>query len=159
MKFGLSVDESSWRSARLKLRNFATLIPSNARKTMRRAAERIVKKAKLYVPEDTSALMDSIRLEVSYGARGRLQIDVVMGGTTHVTVNGNVIFVDQYALLVHEHYEDFVVNPSPKTLAKMAANPGKVGSGFLLRAAKEEEDVLRKDMIIGIQSVIDAGDF
>lgn len=136
------------------LRNYAKEIPDHAARTMQRAANRIVKNAKNYVPEDTGDLMNSIRIEKSRGARGRTQVDVIVGN-----MEGKVREVDlnHYAALVHESYELWAKKPSDKTKAKMARFPGKVGSGFLTRAASEEEAVLASKMITEIQRLIRPG--
>lgn len=127
----------------LRLRNLAQTVPDNARKVMHRGADRIVKEAKLNVPVDTHNLEESIRKEVDYGFRGRLKIDITCGGE----VNG--VNVDQYAVIVHENYEGMLKHgPGPGTLAKMAANPGRIiGSKFLERALEAERDKLNRAMI------------
>jgi hypothetical protein len=155
MEAKINLDQFSYSRVVTGLRNIADKVPENARKTMRRAAERIVKKAKLYVPEDSGALMESIRLEASYGTRGRLQINVVVGGEGSVTVSGREISLDRYAAIIHEAYESMLVyGPGERTLEKMAANPGKVGSRFLTRAAAEEETILQRDMVQSITDTI-----
>ncbi|WP_425284348.1 HK97 gp10 family phage protein [Ancylobacter rudongensis] len=141
----------------LRLRNIADTVPSTARKQMTRSAERIVKVAKILVPRDTGLLEESIRIEKSYGTRGRLQIDIVAGGTGEVLRGDGYITLDQYASVVHEHYEDWVIRTNgmgPNTLAKQAANPEHViGSKFLERAAVAEEPKLERNIIQSILQV------
>jgi hypothetical protein len=124
-----------------KLRNIADVVPDKARKTMHRGADKIVKEAKLNTPVDTHALEDSIHKEVAYGARGRLEIDIVAGEGL------------EYAQEVHEHYES--MKPGKATLAKMAANPDRIiGSKFLERALQEQEPKLHADMIVAIDQEV-----
>jgi hypothetical protein len=156
MRPSFSINEASWHRVEVGLKNIAARVPDNARKTMRRTAERIVRKAKMYVPEDTGALMESIRLEVGYGPRGRLEIRVVVGGEGEIMVNGRTINVDQYAAIIHEHYESMLVNgPGDRTEEKMALyGRDKVGSRFLTRAYDEERTLLDRDMIEGVKQII-----
>ncbi len=127
---------------------------------MRRAASNVVETAKEYVPEDSEALKNSIRIESDRaGINGRLQIDVVVGGQTVDRDNGEVFMadvdLDQYAMIIHENYEAY--EPGPKTKAKMAGvNGDKVGSRFLSRAAEEEEKKLQKQMF-DLMSTLDRG--
>lgn len=129
----VKIRAAGFGEVRSMLRSIGEKVPDIARGTFKRAAERIVKQAKINVPEETGALMDSIRIEKTYGDRGRLQIDIVAGGGE----------LDQYALLVHEAYETavaYVKGPGKRTLEKMAEHPeAQIGSGFLRRAAEEEE--------------------
>lgn len=126
-----------------KLRYVATTVPENGRKTMHRAADRIVREAKLNTPVDTHNLEATIRKEVEYGFRGRLKINIVMGGV----VNG--VNVDQYATIIHERYEQVIsVNgPGEGTLAKRAANPGRyIGEKFLERALEDNRERLEESI-------------
>lgn len=125
------------------LRNTADRVSATARKTMHRGADQIVREAKLNTPHDDGELEDSIKKEVAYGERGRLQIDVVCGGI----VRG--VNVDNYAMEVHENYEGMLRHgPGPNTLAKMNANPGRyIGSKFLERARAAVAPKLIRDMI------------
>lgn len=130
---------------RALLRNVASRVPETARKTMHRAADRVVKRAKLYVPEDTTALRESIRKDVAYGYRGRLKIDIIVGAATYVNVKGREINLDDYALIIHEHYS--ALEPGPGTVAKRAGNPGVyIGERFLTRAMDDEVETLNRDM-------------
>lgn len=116
-------------------------VSDGARKKMHAGAARIVKEARLNAPRDDGELEDSIRIEKDYGFRGRLQLNIVMGGF----VRG--VNVDSYAMEVHENYEG-MGKPGANTLAKMAANPGRyIGSKFLERAAAKEEPRLNADII------------
>ena len=155
MKAEFVLNDVTFSHVVTSLENIARKVPDNARKTMRRAAERIVRQAKLYVPEDTGTLMNSIRLESSYGVRGRLQINVVAGGAGYATPKGRPL--DQYAAIIHELYDELA--PGPRTLEKMAANPGKVGARFLSRAAQEEEGAIQDHMIEAITQVIKSEGF
>lgn len=138
--------------------SFATKVPEGARKQMHRAAARVVKRAQLYVPEDEQLLKKSIRVEKSYGERGRLVITIVAGNMMAVKASGRTIDLNQYAALVHEAYETQVApnGPGPNTLAKMEANPGvSIGSGFLTRAHAEEEERLRQRLVQVIDDIIE----
>lgn len=149
---GFKLNDASYSKVVTGLHNIGIMVPENARKVMRRAAERIVRNAKLYVPEETGALKESIRLEASYGIRGRLQINVIAGGQSVINANGRLISLDQYAGIIHELYDD--MKPGPRTREKMAANPGKVGARFLSRAAAEEESRLQRDLIASVTQTI-----
>lgn len=139
----------------LRLRNIAVLVPEESRKQMHRAATNIAALAKLQAPEHTGALAGSIRIEKSYGARGRLQLDVVMGGPTLIRDNGRLIDLDEYALEIHENYEQIHPTPGKNTQAKMAANPGvEIGSKFLTRAAEGQEERLSKVLAAAITQII-----
>jgi hypothetical protein len=60
-----------------------------------------------------------------------MAVDIVVGGE----VRG--VDVDQYAMLIHENYRG--MNPGKGTLAKQAANPGRiVGEKFLERAVDDQ---------------------
>lgn len=125
------------------LNHAADRVRDAARKQMHRGADIIVDEAKLNTPVDKHNLERSIRKEVNYGFRGRLQIQIVMGGI----VNG--VNVDEYAYEVHENYEDMGVGPG--TAAKRLANPGRyVGSKFLERAMKDNQDKLQRGMISAV---------
>lgn len=156
MKASFAVDRSSWGHVEVALRNIALKVPNHASRTMRRAAARMVAKAKMYVPEDTAALMESIRVEEGRGARGRLQLNLVVGGETIVNARGKSINLDQYAEIIHENYEAILVyGPGDRTQEKMDMyGADKVGSGFLTRAADEERASLDREMIDGIKKII-----
>ena len=99
------------------------------------------------MPEDEGLLRDSIRIEKSYGDRGRLQIDIVAGGQTVTTSRGRTIDLDQYAVLVHEAYETQVApyGPGENTARKMARHPDAIiGSGFLTRAGEKERENIER---------------
>jgi hypothetical protein len=134
---------SGFEEIAVGLRHAADRVKDGARKQMHRSADKIVTAAKLYCPEDEGNLVASIRKEISYENRGRLQITVVCGGE----ING--VNVDQYAVIVHEHYEGMLVKgPGKNTLAKMAANPGVyIGSKFIERAADDNKPRLLESMI------------
>lgn len=139
-------------SVRMMLRSVGEKVPDTARKQMHRSAARIVKRAQLYVPEDTTALRESIRVEKTYGDRRRLQIDIIAGGAAVVLDGGKGINLDQYAWIIHERYSD--MNPGKKTKEKMAANPGVlIGERFLERANEEEEKKLRNNIIVTINQI------
>lgn len=139
------------------LRNIAHRVPDIARGQMKRSAARVVKLAKIMVPEDEGLLRDSIRIEKTYGDRGRLQIDVIAGNAMAVKASGRQINLDQYALLVHEAYETSVASkgPGPRTREKMAQHPNiKIGSGFLFRAMQTEDESFTRVMVQIINNVI-----
>jgi hypothetical protein len=115
-------------------------VKDNARKVMKREADKIQERAVLYAPVDDGQLERSIHLEKGYEDNGRLMIAVVAGGI----VDG--INVDAYAALIHENYES--MKPGPNTIAKRDANPGVyVGGKFLDRAAKDSAETLEKAII------------
>lgn len=155
MRAKFKINEASWSRVEFGLRNVAAKVPDHAARAMRSVSNRIVEKAKNYVPEDEELLKNSIRIEAFRGGRGRLEIRIIVGGTTAVKQNGKVISLDQYAAIIHEHYEDMLVNgPGDKTEEKMQRFPGKVGSGFLTRAADEEAVTLQRIIIDAVKSVI-----
>jgi len=123
-----------------QLRNTAEKVSDTARKTMHRGADKIVKEAKLNAPVDKHNLEESIRKVVGYGYRGRVQINIEVGGM----ING--VNVDLYAVEVHENYwED---TPGPGTLQKRQQNPGRhVGGKYLERAVNDQRPKLEKDVI------------
>jgi len=115
-------------------------VKDNARKVMKREADKIQERAVLYAPVDDGQLERSIHLEKGYEDNGRLMIAVVAGGM----VDG--INVDAYAAQIHENYES--MKPGPNTIAKRDANPGVyVGGKFLDRAAKDSAEKLEKAII------------
>ncbi len=127
------------------LRHAAQKVSDAARKQMHRSADKIVSEAKINAPEDKGNLAESIRKEISYDDKRRLQITIVAGGE----VNG--VDVDKYAILIHEHYES--MKPGPKTLEKMAKYPEHIiGSRFLERAAAKVEARLKESMIALVRS-------
>jgi hypothetical protein len=142
MSFG-RIRVSGAKEVAAELRYKATKVPENARKVMRRAADRIVKEAKLNAPVDDHELEDSIHKEISYEGRGRLKIDIVAGGV----IRG--VDVDRYAVVIHENYEGTLKKgPGAGTIAKQIANPGRViGSKFIQRAVDAERPKLMKAMI------------
>lgn len=139
------------------LRNIATRVPDAARGQMKRSANRVVQLAQIMVPEDEGLLKNSIRIEKSYGDRGRLQIDIIAGQGRATRANGRIVDLDHYALLVHEAYETAVApnGPGKLTREKMTANPNvQIGSGFLFRALEKEAEVFNRVMIEVINKVI-----
>lgn len=126
-----------------QLRHAGERVLDKARKTMHREADKIVKEAQLNAPVDKHNLEQSIRKEVSYGVRGRLQIDIVAGGM----VNG--VDVDLYVMEIHENYASMGVGPG--TAAKRAANPGRyVGEKFLERAVRDRKGKLNAAVISAV---------
>ena len=125
----------------------ADRVKDGARKQMHRGADRIVTEARLNAPVDEGNLEASIKKEVNYGVRGRLNIMVVMGGF----VNG--VNVDKYAVEVHENYEGMLKNGVPGKLTdiKRQANPGRyVGQKFLARAIADNEAKIQAAMISAV---------
>lgn len=123
-----------------QFRSLAKKVPDNARKVMHRETDKIVERARLFAPRDDGELEQAIHKVIGYEGRGRLKIDIEVGGI----VNG--VNVDRYAALIHENYES--MTPGPGTVAKRAANPGvRIGSKFLTRAIKESMPKLNKALI------------
>jgi Bacteriophage HK97-gp10, putative tail-component len=130
-----------------RLRITADSVGGAARKVMHRAADRIVKNAKLNCPVDDGRLEQSIHKEVKYGYRNQLTIEIVADGV----IDGKD--VGEYAAIIHEHYESF--KPGPGTIAKRAASPGRyVGGKFLQRALEEEQDRLAAQIEKAMQKQI-----
>jgi hypothetical protein len=152
MRLGFKI--TGLNAVKMQLRSIGAGVPDTARKQMHRAAARIMKRAKLYVPVDEGHLENSIRIEKSYGARGRLQIDVTAGNQMAMTAGGRVIDLNQYAWIIHERYSG--MNPGDNTLDKMAKNPGVIiGEGFLTRAADEEIPALERNLVDAITMIIE----
>lgn len=149
-----SMKVHGYQAVRQQFRSIGKKVPDAARKQMHRAAERTVERARLYVPEDEQHLRNSIRIEKSYGVRGRLQIDIVVGDMTAVKANGRVIDLNQYAAIIHENYA--AMQPGKRTLEKRAANPGvHIGEKFLERAAEDENEKLQALMVASINAIIE----
>jgi hypothetical protein len=134
---------SGYNEVMARLNYVAKKVPDNARKALHRLADAIVKQAQINVPHDIGNLEESIRKELKYGYRGRLSIDIVMGGI----VNG--VNVDEYALMIHESYDDS--RPGKNTQLKRQRHPGEfIGSKFLERAVDKYvprfEGVIRADI-------------
>lgn len=120
-----------------ELRYKAERIADNARKQMHRQADFIVEEARLNAPVDKHNLEKAIQKKVSYGYRGRLQIDIEVGGI----VNG--VNVDLYAAEIHENYES--MNPGKGTIQKREDNPDRyVGGKFLERALEANRERVLK---------------
>lgn len=154
MKMNMKV--TGLKEIQAQLRYTAEKVPENGRKAMHRAADHILEEAKLNTPVDKFNLEKSIRKEITYGTRGRLQINILVGGMmvdgVNITKQKNRnlskqqrkrrVNVDQYAVMIHENYEGVTRKngPGPGTRAKMLANPGrKIGSKFLERALKDNQ--------------------
>ncbi|PZR92253.1 MAG: hypothetical protein DI537_13785 [Stutzerimonas stutzeri] len=158
-------------SAMAQLRSIGQKVPDAARSAMRRSAQTILENARAYAPEDFGNLANAIHIVKDYGYRGRLEIDIDIIPTGRETTKPRKlkgagfsnskprqIDVLQYALLVHENYEThvaYVNGPGERTKQKMAANPGKVGSGFLRRAAEEEREKLTRYLIATVNQIIE----
>lgn len=155
MKFSMTT--TGFGSVQGMLKNIAVRVPDIARGQMKRSAARVVKLAKIMVPEDEGLLRDSIRIEKTYGTRGRLEITIIAGQQMVTRANGREVNLDQYALLVHEAYETAVApnGPGQKTKAKMMQHPTvKIGSGFLFRAMQTEQESFERVMVQAINQVI-----
>jgi hypothetical protein len=126
-------------AVRAELRYATKTVPENARKEMHRAADRIVKQAKLNAPVESGALEDSIRKERSTGDRGRLQLDIVAGG------EGDL---DRYALIMHE--SDYELGPRSRAKQQAVGGRAKVGRKFVTRAVNKEKKTIRE----GIAAVV-----
>lgn len=141
-----------------RLRNIGEKVADNARKTMHRSADRVVKEAKLNAPIEEGDLEESITKHVKYEDRGRLAIDITAGGENAIRN------IDQYAAIIHENYEEIIRNPPQddygrelreRTRAKQAANPGRyVGGKFLERALEEERDKLAQKLIQSTTEIV-----
>lgn len=171
-KLAAGFEISGVEEVRTELRNAAEKVPQHAARTMRRAANAIVKKARNYVPEDTGALKNSIRLEGGFGAGGRLELEVVVGRSFEVIevaitkvvqgIGGNkalrseTYYIDtsRYAAIIHERYNSVIQFPGAKTLAKRAKYGPKVGEKFLQTAADEVQAMLEAKMIQAVTSAI-----
>lgn len=143
----VSVKTSGFDQLYAALNHASERVSDTARKHMHRSADLVVREAQLNAPVDKHNLEESIKKEVNYGFRGRLQIQVVMGGF----VNG--VNVDEYAVEVHENYDpnNDGVRVGPGTWAKRLANPGRyVGRKFLERAVKDNENRIMKGMISAV---------
>lgn len=171
-KLAAGFEISGVEEVRTELRNAAEKVPQHAARTMRRAANAIMKRAQNYVPEDTGALKNSIRVEGGLGAGGRLELEVVVGRSFEVievavtnVVQGiggakalrtETYYIDtsRYAALIHERYEDVIKFPGAKTLEKRAKYGTKVGSKFLQTAADEVNGMLEAKMIQAVTLAI-----
>lgn len=152
MRIRFDIDEASFTRIELSLRRLSRSVPRDAARTLRRAMDRVVAKAKLYAPEDTTALVESIRVEESK-VGNRAQFKVTMGGP-QMTEWG--VPLDHYAVAVHEHYESFVTSGEymgEGTKKKMAMGI-PVGSHFLDRAMEEERDALVRAAAESVKNVI-----
>jgi hypothetical protein len=151
-----SVKVSGVGSVMASFRSIATKVPDRARKVMHRSADRVVKLAKLMVPEDTGNLMESIRIESVYvmgGGHGRLQINVIVGNQIVVNSNGETVDLNDYALKIHELYG--MMSPGPRTREKQNANPEiYVGERFLTRAIDAERPRLNAEMVRIVEETI-----
>ena len=127
----------------LHLKNVSEKVSKNASRIMHNAADKIVSEAKLNTPVDKYNLEQSIKQNLKYEYRGRLAIDITVGGF----LNG--VDVDLYAASIHEGYDDN--KPGKGTIIKRNANPGRIiGRHFLSRAAEDQEGKMGKEMIEGI---------
>lgn len=126
-------------------------VVSGARQMMHRAADKVLEDAKINAPEDFGDLAASIRKEVvSRGERGRLEIDIVVGGQSAGAD------IDRYAELMHENYDSIIAESETdahgrvrraRTKAKQAAHPDHiVGGKFLDRALEAQRGKLEPKM-------------
>lgn len=153
----MKLKETGVGFVKVQFRNLMKKVPDVARGQMHRSARNVVKRAQLFVPEDTQALRNSIRVIKTYGSRGRLQIDIVAGDDTITTDTGRQVDLNTYAALVHEAYETQVApnGPGERTRAKMNANPSvKIGSRFLTRALDKEREKVEKNLTDVIERII-----
>jgi hypothetical protein len=149
-----SVKVTGIGTVQTQLRNIARKVPEESRKVLVRKAEQIVALAKIMVPEDTGALMESIRIERGYERPGgRLYINVVVANKVITLENGREIDLNQYALIIHETYSS--MKPGKTTIAKQRSNPSViVGEKFLTRAADRIGPTINPDMYQVIDQVI-----
>lgn len=156
MKIDMSVKGA--RELKEALRHTGERVASTARKIMHSSADKIVEVAKIQAPRDKYNLEESIRKEVSYGERGRLQIDIKVGGT----VGG--VDVDEYAALVHENYNSMIEESEydkygkrrrEGTKEKQAQYPSYViGEKFLERAADPYREKLRQRVAEAVTVIV-----
>lgn len=141
-------------AVQLQFRNIALKVPENARKVMHRGAEKAAEMARKMTPEDTQALVDSIRVEAGYQQNsGRLYINVIVANKIVTLPSGRTLDLNTYALIIHETYSS--MNPGDGTLAKMAANPDVIiGEGFMTRAADAVRPKIEQEMIQVVQQTI-----
>lgn len=155
MKARIEVDHESWGRVTTMLRNLGPKVDSNAARAMRRAAVRIQERAQNYTPVDEGDLEASIRIVEKRGKRGRLEIDIVMGGDQHhvTKANGQSVNLDSYALLVHEAYS--TMKPGPNTIAKRTIyGEDKVGEKFMDRAFADDDGAAYHDVLEAVQEII-----
>lgn len=145
-------------SVKATFRHVGERVVDSARKMMHSSADKIVKEAKINAPVEEYRLEESIRKVVSYGERGRLQIDIEVGGD----VDG--VNVDQYAAIIHENYES-IISDTPKdasgnirreaTKIKQRKYPDHyVGGKFLDRAAEPYKSKLKDRMAALVTEII-----
>ena len=138
MKIKMSVQGAD--TVRAELRNGAKKVQENSRKEMHRAADRIVKQAKLNAPVESGSLEESIRKERSTGDNGRLQIDVVAGEG-----------LEPYATIMHE--SDYKLGPDSQD--KQDQLPGvKVGRKYLSRAVTKENKTIREGIAASVSAAL-----
>ncbi len=146
--------ETGAGAVQIQLRNIARKVPENARKVMRRGAEKTAELARSFTPEDTKALVDSIRVESGYQeGSGRLFINVIVANKIITLPSGRTLDLNTYALIIHESYSQ--MKPGDGTLAKMARSPGViVGERFMDRAAAKMAPAIEQEMIQVISQTI-----
>lgn len=137
-----------------QFRSIARRVPDGARKVMSRKANEVVKLAKLMVPEDTGALMESIRIERGYEqGSNRLFINVVAANQIVTLENGRQIDLNQYALIIHENYGS--MNPGKRTIEKQRGNPSiMVGEKFMTRAVDKVRPTVNPEIIQVVNQII-----
>ncbi|MGV1754833.1 hypothetical protein [Agrobacterium sp. CG674] len=152
-----NIRATNFQKVKIELRNLATRVPEAARKVMHKSADEIVRVAKIQAPRDWGNLENAIKQLSSYGDRGRLQIDIGISPDGNETGENGPIDVNQYAVLIHENYENVIrVNgPGKETRKKMRQYPKyRIGSGFLTRAAMAEQKKIQPQMISTIDQII-----
>lgn len=128
-----------------QLRYVGEKVPESARKAMHRVADKIVMEARLNTPVDEHNLELSIRKVRKTGFRGRLMLDIEMGGY----VNG--VNVDIYAMQIHENYDQ--MGTGQGTIDKRLANPGRyVGEKFLTRALDSVKPKINQEIMSGVMA-------
>lgn len=141
-------------AVQIQLTNIARRVPDESRKVMLRKAEQIAALARKMVPEDTGALMESIRVEKGYQANGgRLYVNVVAANKVVVLPSGRQVDLNDYALIIHETYGS--MNPGERTLQKQRENPGiKVGEKFMTRAADQVRPTVAPEIYRMVDQII-----
>lgn len=139
---------SGFKPLEVYLRNIAERSSRGAREELEQGALDIKKLARLYVPEDTTALKQSILLgsEIhgfTKKVNGRNVYTVEVDMNMPDGHNGHQV-VGDYADMVHEHYQ--IMKAGKNTVDKRAANPGVyIGEKFLERAMEDlNDDIKRK---------------
>lgn len=140
-------------TVKTELRHTGERVVNYARQAMRLSAGRIEEEGKINAPRALQALEDAIFVEADYGWRGRLILTIDIMDSIYG------IDVAQYAIEVHENYEDFATSEDEearlRTKEKQAQYPDHyIGGKFLERAADKEKYYLEKYLVAAVTSAI-----